>query len=67
MSFAAGYSPFFLGQFRGVFACWCVLSGCALYPVLGMGRSNAPVAQVGEMPILSQNSRGVHYGNEKTK
>lgn len=26
-----------------------------------------PVAQVGEMPILSQNSRDVHYGNEKTK
>jgi hypothetical protein len=36
------------------------LSGCALSPELGMGRSNAPVAQVGEMPILSQNSRGVH-------
>jgi hypothetical protein len=44
----------------------CGLSGCALSPVLGMGRSNAPVAQVPKIPILSRNSRGVHYGNEKT-
>ena len=52
----------------------CGLSGCALSPALGVNRCikiggsiTSPVAQVGEMPILSQNSRGVHYGNEKIK
>ena len=39
------------------------LSGCALVSVWESGRSIAPVAQVGEMPILSQNSRGVHIWN----
>lgn len=61
-----GFCAFKVVKMRIVGVCFVSSIGdWSKYQDWGIGSS--PVAQVGEMPILSQNSRGVHYGNEKTK